>query len=73
MTEPQLAIAKSSAQLTDTLVDDFDQVEFPHQVTMRGQPALDVEAVGLVRDHAHHAHPPDRKLTDRAVADVVVW
>ncbi|MEY8016955.1 hypothetical protein [Mycobacterium servetii] len=53
MSEPQLAITESSAQLSDTLVDDFDLVEFLHSVTVHAQRALGVEAVGLLLADNH--------------------
>ncbi len=48
MTGPQRAIAKSFVELADTLVADFDVVDFLHLVTVRAQQALGVEAVGLL-------------------------
>ncbi len=48
MTVPQPAIANSFVELADTLVADFDLVDFFHLVTVRTQQALGVEAVGLL-------------------------
>ncbi|OBH02407.1 MULTISPECIES: GAF and ANTAR domain-containing protein [unclassified Mycobacterium] len=48
MTGPQPAIADSFVELADTLVADFDLVDFFHLVSVRTQQALGVEAVGLL-------------------------
>jgi transcriptional regulator with GAF, ATPase, and Fis domain len=46
MTERQLA--EAFVQLADTLVDDFDVLEFLHQVTSRCADVLDVAAAGVL-------------------------
>lgn len=48
MTAPQTGIANSFVALADTLVADFDLVDFFHSVTVRAQQALGVDAVGLL-------------------------
>lgn len=48
MTGPQPVIANSFVELADTLVADFDLVDFFHLVTVRTRQALGVEAVGLL-------------------------
>ncbi len=48
MTERPSAIANSFVELADTLVADFDLVDFFHRVTVRTRQALEVEAVGLL-------------------------
>lgn len=53
MTGPQPAVARTAAELAETLDSDFDLVDFLHLLTARSQQALGVEAVGLllVDDH----------------------
>jgi hypothetical protein len=53
MTGPQPAIAETFVELADTLVTDFDLVDFMHLVTVRTQQALGVEAVGLLLADNH--------------------
>jgi ANTAR domain/GAF domain len=53
MTGPQAAIAETFVELADTLVADFDVVDFMHLVTVRTQQALEVEAVGLLLADNH--------------------
>ncbi|HTY32262.1 GAF and ANTAR domain-containing protein [Mycobacterium sp.] len=48
MTGPQPALANSFVELADTLVADFDLIDFFHLVTVRTQQTLGVEAVGLL-------------------------
>jgi hypothetical protein len=60
-------IANTFVELADTLVADFDLVEFLHLVAMRTQQTLGVEAVGLLLADNHGGN---QKLTD--VADAVV-
>jgi len=53
MTSPQPAIAQTFVKLADTLVADFDLVDFLHLVTVHTQQALGVEAVGLLLADNH--------------------
>jgi transcriptional regulator with GAF, ATPase, and Fis domain len=53
MTGPQPSIANTFVELADTLVADFDLVEFLHLVTVRTQQTLGVEAVGLLLADNH--------------------
>lgn len=53
MTGPQPAVAKTFVELADTLVADFDLVDFLQLVTVRSQHALWVEAVGLLLADNH--------------------
>jgi hypothetical protein len=53
MTGLQPAVAKTFVELADTLVADFDLVDFLHLVTVRTQQALEVEAVGLLLADNH--------------------
>lgn len=48
MTGPQPTVARTFVELADTLVADFDLVEFLHQLTVRSQQILEVDAVGLL-------------------------
>ncbi|MPY82473.1 MAG: ANTAR domain-containing protein [Actinophytocola sp.] len=52
MTGPESTLAQTFAELTDTLVADFDVIDFLHRLTRRGQRVLGVDAVGLLlADH----------------------
>ncbi|HUH69711.1 MAG TPA: GAF and ANTAR domain-containing protein [Mycobacterium sp.] len=53
MTGPQPAIAKTFVELADTLVADFDLVDFLHLLAVRTQQALGVEAVGFLLADNH--------------------
>ncbi|OBI62983.1 GAF and ANTAR domain-containing protein [Mycobacterium sp. E796] len=53
MNSPQPVVAKSFVELVDSLVDDFDLVDFLHLVTVRAQQTLGVEAVGLLLADNH--------------------
>jgi GAF domain-containing protein len=53
VTGPQAAIANTFVELSDTLVADFDLVEFLHLVTVRTQQTLGIEAVGLLLADKH--------------------
>src|SRR5436305_13563018 len=41
-------LAETFVELADTLVDDFDVVDFLHQVTVRCAPVLGVSAAGVL-------------------------
>lgn len=53
MTAPESTLAQTFAELTDTLVADFDVIDFLHRLTRRGQHVLDVDAVGLLLADNH--------------------
>ena len=53
MTGPQPSIANTFVELADTLVADFDVVEFLHLVAVRTRQTLGVEAVGLLLADNH--------------------
>jgi ANTAR domain/GAF domain len=53
MTGPQPSIANTFVELADTLVADFDLVDFMHLISVRTQRALWVEAVGLLLADNH--------------------
>jgi transcriptional regulator with GAF, ATPase, and Fis domain len=53
MTGPQPTVAHAFAELAETLVADFDLVEFMHQVAVRSQQALGTDAVGLLLADNH--------------------
>lgn len=53
MTGPQTEVAHVFAELTDTLVNDFDLVDFLHTVATRSQQTLGVDAVGLLLADNH--------------------
>lgn len=53
MTGPQPSIAKTFVELADTLVDDFDLVDFLYLLTTRCQQTLAVDAVGLLLADNH--------------------
>lgn len=48
MTAQKPSVAHAFAELADTLVDDFDLVDFLHMVAVRSQQSLGVEAVGIL-------------------------
>ena len=48
MMRPQSAVVKVFAELADTLVTDFDLIDFLDLVTVRSAQTLGVEAVGLL-------------------------
>ncbi|NKQ54014.1 GAF and ANTAR domain-containing protein [Amycolatopsis sp. K13G38] len=48
MTGPQHAVTTAFVELADTLVADFDLVDFLHLLTVRCQQTLGVDAVGLL-------------------------
>lgn len=51
MTHPQTPVAKIFLELAETLVSDYDLVDFLHLVSVHGVEALGVEAVGLLLAH----------------------
>ncbi|MDR3661330.1 MAG: GAF and ANTAR domain-containing protein [Mycobacterium sp.] len=53
MTSSQTAIAQTFAELADSLVTDFDLVDFLHTVVVRSQQTLGVDAVGLLLADNH--------------------
>lgn len=53
MTGPQSTLAQTFAELTNTLVADFDLIDFTHQLTRRGQRVLGVDSVGLLLADNH--------------------
>ncbi|HJQ48057.1 MAG TPA: GAF and ANTAR domain-containing protein [Amycolatopsis sp.] len=55
MTGTQPAIARTFVELADTLVADFDLMDFLHQLTVRCHEILGVDAVGLLLadNHGH--------------------
>lgn len=53
MTGPQPDVAKTFVELADTLVADFDLVDFMHLVTVRTQQDLGVESVELLLADNH--------------------
>jgi hypothetical protein len=53
MTRPPSAVAKAFVELADTLVTDFDLIDFLHLVAVRSAQALNVEAVGLLLAHTN--------------------
>ncbi len=53
MTAPQPAIAKTLVELADTLVADFDLVDFLHSVAVHAQQVLGVDAVGILLADNH--------------------
>lgn len=48
MTHPQSAVAEVFVELADTLVTDFDLIDFLQLVSVRSAQALSVQAVGLL-------------------------
>jgi hypothetical protein len=48
VTRPQSAVTKVFVELADTLVTDFDLIDFLDLVTVRSAQTLSVEAVGLL-------------------------
>ena len=53
MTGPQSTIARTFVELADSLVADFDLVDFLHVLTVRTQQTLGVDAVGLLLADNH--------------------
>lgn len=53
MTRSELSVTRAFAELADTLVDDFDLVDFLHLVAVRGQQSLGVDAVGILLADNH--------------------
>ena len=51
MTHPQSAVAEVFVELADTLVTDFDLIDFLQLVSVRSAQALSVQAVGLLLAH----------------------
>jgi transcriptional regulator with GAF, ATPase, and Fis domain len=52
-TVSQQRLAEVFVEITDTLVDDFDLIEFLHMVTLRTAELLDVSAAGLLLADPH--------------------
>ena len=46
-------LAEVFVEVADTLVDDFDLIEFLHMITMRTAELIGVPAVGLLLADAH--------------------